>query len=205
MSHGRWDSVKIWSETSTAYILGGGPSLLTMDLTPIHDKHVIGVNNAYRLGDWVDVCWFGDYEWYGLHRLELFKFYGLKVHCCNIDAERPGIKELGRGKPWGIDKRRDYVAWNDNSGASAINLAYHLGVRTVVLLGFDMKFGENRKNNWHEDHKLPPHKDWNPYPKFLRNFPIIKQEADKLGLTILNATPDSALDVFPMVKLEETL
>lgn len=202
-----WTAVRIW-QSSTAYILGGGPSLKSMDLSPLHDKRVIGVNNAYQLGDWVDVCWFGDSQWYDNHRERLEQFPGMRVHCCNRHADRPGTKRIMRGKPVGIDPRPSFIAWNGNSGASAINLAYHFGAKRVVLLGFDMKFGDLGENNWHNDHKLPSRKGrhpWDPYPGFLKNFPDIKRDADRLGFEIFNATPDSALDVFPKVKLEEVL
>ena len=54
-----WNPPQIWKD-QTAFILGGGPSLKDADLDLIHDRRVIGVNNAYQLGSWVDVCWFGD-------------------------------------------------------------------------------------------------------------------------------------------------
>ena len=58
-SHEMWKPPKIW-KGGTAYIIGGGPSVNDADLSLIHDRRVIGVNNAYSLGGWVDVCWFGD-------------------------------------------------------------------------------------------------------------------------------------------------
>jgi hypothetical protein len=36
-------------------------------------------------------------------------------------------------------------------------------------------------------------------------FPAVKKEADKLGLEILNATPDSAIKSFKIVKLEDVV
>ena len=54
-----WIPPQIW-KGQTVFILGGGPSLNEANLDLIHDRRVIGVNNAYQLGSWVDVCWFGD-------------------------------------------------------------------------------------------------------------------------------------------------
>jgi len=50
---------QIWKD-GIAFILGGGPSLNDVDFDLIKNRRIIGVNNAYQLGDWVDVCWFGD-------------------------------------------------------------------------------------------------------------------------------------------------
>ncbi len=50
---------KIWKD-GTAFILGGGPSLNEVNFDLIKNERVIGVNNTYRLGAWVDVCYSGD-------------------------------------------------------------------------------------------------------------------------------------------------
>jgi hypothetical protein len=54
-----WLPPKIW-QNSTAFIIGGGPSIKDLDVTKIQNRRVIGTNNAYQMGDWVDICWFGD-------------------------------------------------------------------------------------------------------------------------------------------------
>ena len=198
-----WTVVDIW-RGSTVYIIGGGPSLKDMDLSIIHNKRVIGVNNAYKLGSWVDCCWWGDGGWWDEHAGSLKNFSGLKVHCCNHHAIRPGTKRVIRGKPLGIEKRHEYISWNHSSGASAVNLAVHLGAKKIVLVGFDMKKDKDGENNWHDDHKrLGP--DWNPYDRFLSVWPHIRRDADKLKIEIINATPDSALTLFPMMNLEDVV
>jgi len=199
---------RVWPD-SDVYILGGGPSLNNANLDLIHDKHVIGVNNAYTLGDWVDVCWFGDARWYGWHCEALKSFKGMIYHCANrIKGQRiDRVKRVGRGKSQGLDRRPEYVAWNRSSGASAINLAYHLGAKRIILLGFDMRKrivdGEERQN-WHKDHKVVGAKA-NPYPRFLQVFRLINIDAKKLGVEILNATPNSSIKDFPIVDLESVV
>lgn len=198
-----WTASKIWKD-STAFILGGGPSVLEADLSLIKNKRVIGVNNAYKLGDWIDICWFGDSDWYEWHKEKLVNFSGMIIHCADRHIERPNTKCLRRGEPNGIDIRPTHVSWNNNSGASAINLAYHLGVKRVVLLGFDMQKTKHGQNNWHNDHpKRNPM--WNPYPQFLKSFDIIKIDAERLNFEIINATENSALTHFPKIPLEKLI
>ena len=198
---------RIW-EGNSAFIIGGGPSIEGMDLSPIHDKRVIGVNNAYQLGPWVDVCYFGDYRWYydknwkGWHRDKLLHFAGMKITRWTKLEKEPGILVLKKGKNLGIDLRPDHIAWNRSSGGSAINLAVHFGVKKIILLGFDMKMKEG-KHNYHDDHdqsKKPPD---TVYKRYLNPFSIIKKELDELNIECLNATPDSAIEVFKKVKLED--
>lgn len=210
-----WAIPPIWKD-KTAYILGGGPSLLGMDLCQglerlLENKRVIGVNNAFRLGSWVDICWFGDAKWFEWNYKELAEYSGLKVTCnpnflTNKKYFGSGILTVGRGKSNGIEIRNEYVAWNRSSGASAINFAYHLGVKRVILLGFDMHSTE-ANHNWHKKHKGKSvnNAKFDPYPRFLKVFSQIKKEADILGMEILNATIESALTAFPMVNIEDVI
>ena len=205
---------RIWPEM-TVFILGGGPSLNDADFSLIQHRRIIGVNNSY--GDpvhnkkgkligykprpWVDICWFGDGRWYSWHIKDLREFSGLIAHCVPRLKNAVGLHSYTRGKPAGIETRQGFVAWNRNSGASAINLAYHLGASRVILLGFDMRRIDDRAN-WHDDHPSPQK---NPYHRFLRLFPKIAKDAGDLGLEIINCTPDSAIDQFPIMTLEAYL
>ena len=196
---GFWPIPKIW-DGDTVFILGGGPSLNDTNFDLIKDKHVIGVNNAYLLGSWVDICWFGDGRWWGWHADKLKEFPGLIATCCvRLLDKDPRLRVVRRGKPRGIEKKKDQIAWNSNSGGSVINLAYHLGAKRLVLLGYDMRrVGD--KANWHDEHPAP---EKNPYNRFMKRFESIAQDARKLGFEIINATPGSALTYFPMMRLED--
>ena len=195
-----WSAPRIWPG-STVYILGGGPSLLNNDLTLIHKERCIGVNNSVFLGDWVDICWFGDVKWWNWHKARLRDYKGLIVTCNMKMRKWKRMKTLSRGKPQGIDERATHVSWNRNSGASAINLAYHFGASRVVLLGFDMQ-RVNDKKNWHDDHKEKRH---DPFPRHLRPFGQIARDAMSLDLEIINATPGSAIKQFPIMSLNNLI
>ena len=212
-----WAPPKLW-ENQTAYILGGGPSLLGMDYCLglkrlLKDKRIIGVNNAFKFGSWVDICWFGDEKWFRWNFKELAKYPGLKVTCnpgLVKEAAKHHILVMERGKSDGIEKKEGYVAWNRSSGASAINFAYHLGVKRIVLLGFDMHSSNGNGNinhNWHKEHRgiSVKNPNFDPYGRFLKPFKQIKKEADILGLEILNATIGSGLTAFPMINIKDVI
>jgi hypothetical protein len=178
-----------------------------MDFTPLHSQRVIGVNQAYKLGPWVDVCYFGDCGWYALNSPQIRGYAGLKITSCGRCPEKgwPDVHRVRRTKQHGIESdHRDAIAWNNNSGASAINVAYWLGAKRIVLLGFDMHLDRAGKKNWHADYRG---EQVTPaiFEKHLRGFPQIARDAGQLGIEILNATPDSAVTVFPMVKLEDVV
>lgn len=210
---GWWTVPPIW-KGGTVYIIGGGPSLLDMDLTPLHDTahRVIGVNNAFALGPWVDVCYFGDCRWWDRNKDELKDFPGLVVSSCNRKAPwmPRWVKQLKRNhKTIGITHGADSISWNNNSGASAINLAVQLGAKKIVLIGFDMQVKEgapNKGHNWHDRHERFHTPAENIYAhRFLKSFGVLAQDLEAAGVECVNATPGSKLTVFPMVKLEDVV
>lgn len=189
----------------TVYIIGGGPSINDLDLGPLKEKRTIGVNVAFKHYPWVDVVYFGDCSLYTALKDDLLLYRGLKLSSCGrVPAKGwPGVKRVSRGRPSGIEtSRRDRIAWNSCSGSSAINIAYWLGAKRIVLLGFDMRRVEKKKN-FHGDY---PHEDPNlsPFKRYLRHFPKIATDAKRLGIEILNCSDVSLIEQFPKVKLEDT-
>ena len=139
---------EIW-KGGTAFILGGGPSLSKVNLDSIKNRNIIAVNNSYgypvfgrgrKSGDgwleqteryishdWVDIVWFGDGVWFDRHRIFLKDFKGIIAHCApRIGSKNiPGLVFYKRSmeKAFGIEKDKKRIAWNKNSGSSAINFA----------------------------------------------------------------------------------
>jgi len=58
----------------------------------------------------------------------------------------------------------------------------------------------NGKHHYHDYYKKQPRNDI--YSRFMMHFEAIAKETD---VTILNANPDSALNCFPKVRLEDIL
>lgn len=189
------------------------PSAYSPYLKPIHNKHVIAVNNAYQIGSWINVVFFGDCAWYLLHRLSLSKFPGLKVTSCKRFLKKPskkadGIKYLTRDTSHrlGISNNPKQISWNSNSGAAAINLAVHFGAKRITLLGFDMNLDGNKVSHWHGSHKKLGEKVIiPPFKRHLKGFPVIAEDAKQLGVEILLVGSDSAIEVFPKVLLADVI
>jgi len=226
-----WTVPRIW-DGGTCFIIGGGDSMPRQfgvpqdviakvqsgELRPaayspymeaIHGRRSIAVNNAYLIGEWMDAMFFGDCGWHLQHRVNLARWRKLKVTCCPKFANRPleemeGIKYLIKDSSnrLGLTTKRRMVSWNHNSGAAAINLAVHLGATRVVLLGFDMSLGHRGASHWHPGHgaRRSP-----PFERHLRGFPDIARDAERLGVEIINACPDSAIEAFPRVELKEVI
>lgn len=207
-----FDSLPRIYEGKTVFVIGGGPSLKHMDLKPIHNRPVLGCNDAFRLGTWVDWLVFADKRWWGWNQDELAKWPNRdRVICCVpqlLDGRPdkwPWLKILRRDEArFGLSTEQDTLCWNRGCGGAAINAAYLLGATRIVLLGFDMRINTAGEHNWHDNHKVKER------PQIYQNsmIPFLKPMSDAMkvtGLQIANATPGSALTLFPMVSLEELL
>lgn len=206
-----WTPPRLW-EGGTAYIIGGGPSVKEEDLSIIKNKRIIGVNDAYKLGPWVDICWFGDWKWWVWNRKDIKANYkGLVVTCCNSNkmmgdpraADDTRIKIMKRAGKHGILKAANLIAWNFCSGSSAINFAYHLGVKRIVLIGFDMQ-RVNGAKNWHDYHHRENF-DEGSYLRYLRVYQHIARDARLLDLEIINTSMVSKIDHFPKMSLGDAV
>ena len=226
-------------EGGECWIIGGGPSMplefgvpehvikgvlsgelplsaYSPFLSPIHGKHVIGINAAFLLGDWIDVIFFGDGRFYFANKKLLDNYHKVKVSCNPNLVRKEGVldvKYLPRsGKhPVGITPRNNSVSWNLNSGAAAISMAYHFGVKRIYLLGFDMQLGEGGVQHWHPHYKKesnpPKQRDPKsaPFDRHKIGFPMIANDARRFGLEIINVNPNSQITVFKRVKLSDVL
>ena len=233
-----WKVPKLW-ENGRCFIIGGGtsmpkqfnvpdeliqqvckekqsPSAYSPYMKSIRNEHIIGINDAYRLGNWVDILFFGDYQWYLSNRSALSKWTGLTVTCAENFVNKPkeameGVKCLARDKnhKYGISLDSTKVSWNGNSGAAAISLAVHLGVKSIYLLGFDMCLVDN-KSHWHNIPKSthPVRKNVShlpPFDKHLIGFPQIAKDAKQMGVDIINLSPISKIEQFPKMQLKDVI
>jgi hypothetical protein len=267
----RWCVPPIW-DGGEVWILGGGASLTTQFGIPddvvkavrdkeaplsayspymeaIHNKHVIAVNVAFMIGEWIDMMFFGDIGIYTGNKHILAKWPGIRITCHDGVRDISWIKYLRRdGKhPKGISPDPNCISWNANSGGSAISVAANAGAKRIILVGFDMtNIGGERhwhnqyegvrdiswikylrrdgkhpkgispdpnKVNGQEQQPPPPPKKRGrfqpPVPfsftKHLLGFPVIAKDAKARGIEIINASPESVIDVFPKCNVKDLL
>ena len=232
-----WQVPQMW-EGGDVWIIGGGPSIpkqfgipdelvkkviegsspasvYSPYMSVLHDKHVIGINVAYLLGDWVDMVFFGDIGFFLKHQVALSNFPGLKVSCHPSTSKYDWVKCTPRDtkRPRGISDNPKMVSWNGNSGAAAISIAANAGAKRIILLGFDMKLDDEKKQHWHDLYGKIANKDKRdprkpihlPFERHLRGFAEIEKDAKRRDIEIINANPDSAITQFKKFTIKELL
>jgi hypothetical protein len=234
-----WEVPRIW-EGGEVWIIGGGPSVTKQFDIPdnivrdvksgisspsvyspymvaIHNKHVIGINVAYLIGEWIDMVFFGDNKFFLPHMEKLAKWPGLKVTCHSGSQNYNWVKFLAHdtSHPRGISPDSKKVSWNANSGSAAISVAANAGAKRIILLGFDMTLNGSGDQHWHKlyrgeptavrSRRRPPPAKLPAFGKHMMGFPIIAKDARTRGIEIINASPDSIIKEFPKMTVKEIL
>jgi hypothetical protein len=185
----------------TAVICASGPSLTAEDVEYCRGKaRTIVINSTYQIAPWADVLYAADRRWWQWHKGAM-DFKGLKY-----SLERPdpafGVVTLTATGDRGLAHEPHTLRTGRNSGYQAINLAKHLGVSRIVLLGYDMQTTDTGKQHWHEDHPGNPRMNfaqWLPY------FQSLVGPLQAAGVAVVNCTRATALHCFPRAALEVTL
>jgi hypothetical protein len=156
------------------------------------EKHiVIAVNSSYGIAPWAD--------------------YLFAMDNCFWSVKIADIKSVFKGRlvTSSTTYKGDRVEFAPcqnpgNSGAGAIGFAHYLGIKKIILLGYDCKYGEKGKRHFFGDH--PPKMNGNAGS--IGAWPgQFAQLARKLmrECVILNASRVTALKCFTTIDLETAL
>lgn len=186
---------------ATVFILGGGPSLRGFDFSLLAGLRTIAVNQAALHVVEQDMLYFTDANWYE-GNAELCRTWRGIAFTGSRAAKRmcPSLRRVLFNP--GNTFEPGLVRQGRSSGHNATALAVTLGARLIVLLGFDMRT-EGSRSHFHDKYR---NNDGAMYAReFIPSFDGWDRGARALGVTILNATPGSALEEFRKVDLADVL
>src|SRR6266567_7879059 len=193
-----WIPEREW-EGEDAFLIGGGPSLDRFDFSQLEGLNTIGCNDAFRLGNIIQICIFGDRMWWERNKHNLEYFSGRLV------TNAPGL--LGYNLPNVLKMTRavhglhsgSVLGWNYSTGAMAINLAVSLGASGIFLLGYDLVNKQGR-SHWHTYNPKTIRED--SYDRFLMGFKKVKECLPE-GVRVVNVTDGSSrVDCFEKIDFE---
>lgn len=219
-----WSIPRDW-DGETCFILGGGLSLKSVDVSVLRGRRTIAINNAGLAGSspcapWADVHFWHDDRWFRQWVVNDKRRLTNTGHACRVTVQLPGdsctadlaarsavveaARELNvetvereKDKPFSTYPTR---LAGVHSGDRAINLAALKGAARIVLLGFDMK----PTGQWHGEHEKPSRSE-NYATRFMPALRRMSAPLCAYGVEVLNATEDSALDCFPKISLKDVL
>lgn len=195
---------EIW-KGETVYIIGGGPSLKDFNWNGLLGKKTIAINKAFYTYPNADILYWTDGRFYNWYKEDIDKFKGLKY---TITPTNPVISEsinvLKRGQKLGLEKERDTLSHGNNGGYAAINLAYHLGAKRIVLLGYDMG-NDGQRSHFHEGYPTHATGDKIYTSQFIPAIESLAPLLKNSGVEIYNASMTSRLTVFPKITFDKAL
>jgi hypothetical protein len=195
-----WRVEPLW-KGDVGYIIGGGTSLLEQNLELLKDRNVIAINSSYVAVPWAQYVVFADMRWFLHHRKALMNFGGKIISCSTSATGPPQILTMIRKTTPGLATDTHTLMVKNTTLTAAMNLAVHLGVAKIVLLGIDQKAGPDGKIHHH-----PPH-PWKPTADCWRrqqtDLPKAAEDLTQMNIECVNASPGSALTLWPIVRLED--
>jgi len=185
-------------KNETVFIIGGGPSLIGFDFKRLSGKNVIAINKAIFSMPFYDnvVAYFSDYRFYQWYINEL-KSIKCTKYTIGLKVPKEDAITLKNSGKFGFDLRNGYIRNGGNSGYAAINLAIHLGVNRIVLLGYDM-VKVNNETHFHggySDKNECVKQTTQIYQKFSEPFAGITDFMQTHGIEIYNTSNISTLNI----------
>lgn len=202
-----WSVPRLY-DGATVYCLGSGPSLAAIDPACLRGRPVVTCNSAALWAKplWGARCHALFYHGHHIraHEDEWRKLQGAGGIVVTIDhsVETPGVRHLESKPGTGLCRDVNALANGLSCGHGAVNLAYHLGADRIVLLGYDMRVCRGGHTHWDGRAVQQP---WKYATHFARAFHKIAADLRETGISVLNATPHSALETFPRINLADAL
>lgn len=191
-------------------VIASGPSMLHVDMQHVQEAadrgwRVLTVNNAWKLAPRAHVHYAADLCWWDAYAGEC-RAAGQRWTADHHAAARYGLRRITCRSGIGLCRTPGQVYAGGNSGYQAINLAYHLGMRHGILLGFDMRRQQGEPGHFDGEHPEPMiSAPENQIAAWLARFPALARDLRHEGVAVVNCTPGSALDCFPAMTLQEAI
>jgi hypothetical protein len=191
--------------TETIIILASGPSVTKKQIRQTKGHQLMTINNMCFAAPWAQRHYAGDYRWW-------LAYHSRCVIPAKYTLSQQAATEFGlicAGMAMNRDNvhsdRLGYIGKSGNGGMQAVNLAYLLGYRRIILVGFDHQHTGGKAHN-HPDHP----EGWpnaEGVEVWQEKSPIIAKSIMATGVEIINCTRKTAIpaDAIPQMTLTEAL
>lgn len=185
----------------TVCVMASGESLTHEDADAVRAAGIpcVAINNTFRRAPWSWALYAADTAWWKHEdNLDAHGFDGLKISVEKIN----GVHQLQNSGTTGFDPNPSSLRTGGNGGYQGVHLMAHTGASRILLLGFDMR----GTSHWHGMHPAPlRNTDPEHYPAWIERFKALDAALKARGIEVINCTPGSALNVFPMASLADCL
>lgn len=188
----------------TCFIVAGGTSVEQAPLERLRGRRIIVINSSYERVPFADILFFADARWWQIHRWRPpYREFAGRIATTSPNVHEARVHRLQRSNPPGLAPDCSTVVMRRTSVAASINLAAHLGVERIVLIGVDGRAGADGRTHHHLPHPwLPPP---NVFAEQLEDLAGIAKPIADRGIAVVNASPGSAIALWPAAALGDIL
>lgn len=192
-----------------AIIIAGGPSLVGFDWRQLKGLNTIAVNRAYEVVPDAKMLWWTDAAFFRWHREALLAHAApvkATVDLCYLPGEiPPEVHAYRQTGARGFDPTPGCVRHGNNATYAAMHVAAgDCQAAALILLGVDMKYSADRRSHWHKGHGVE-HFEKCFASVMLPFFPFLVSPLAERNVQVVNASPDSALRLWPRCTIQEGL
>lgn len=184
--------------------LASGPSQHASDIELVRKirEHVtvVAINNQIFAAPWADILYTCDSSWLR-HYDDRIQSTARRISP-DVPAAQFGARVIAMEAGDGLG--RSAIRSGNNSGYQALNYGFLCGMRHAILLGYDMKWSADGKRHNHADHPSPLGNFGVP-TMCQRKFPALAKDLAAEGVSVINASRETALDCFPRAPLRVAL
>lgn len=192
------------------FIIGGGPSInhIHLDMRKAYqDEMTIGVTKAYSILTPNFLVWTDAYFW-NTYMGDIAQLKCTKI-CPTTSVSVPiadqyGITVFQKGPKTAPLIQNEFNGLNirNNSGVTALRMAYIMGFNPIYLVGIDMNNDDTRKGitHFHDDYKKDNIKRYDKtctadhYDSFYTYFEQTIREISKRGVSVISCSSTSRLN-----------
>lgn len=205
----------------TIACIGTGPSLTLSQVEAVRARGfaLFGCNNVHQVVPDLQVLFATNAQWWDYY---WGRDDGPRMHACekwtnNLEsAERYRLNYIRSWNAPGLSTNPRRIHHGHSSGFCLLNLAFLAGAKRIILLGYDMRYAADYDGRERKIGSNPRHY-FGEYNSALQHWPkvsvrdgvhveLIKQyeAVAKQGFVeIVNCSPDSALNCFPALNIDE--
>ncbi len=191
----------------TVFVIAGGPSVESVDLTRLRGHRVVVVNSSYLSYGDADVLLFTDVRWWRIHSSRVRGAFNGEVVTIipPKNALYDGLSVYNRQRSGGISTDPTRLAWWHTSVTSTLNYVALKGAARIGTLGLDGKDALDKR--WH--HEPHPTQWGSGHPrKYEMHGEALRSQVAPLramGVEVYNLNPDSAHKMFQFASLNDLL
>lgn len=203
----------LFSASEPVFVVGCGTSIrdaVFPNWRKLSKRQLVVTNMAAAFFPQAAVHCTIDGGWWSAHPEMAREFSGLRCVAVEHLSRLPHTRQRGQHDEIFFDRVKGAFCLNPRglagsfSGHAAINLAYHLGAREIVLLGFD-GYRAGAPLHWYGSRVAEESETGPQFDGYARQMGALADAGQKAGVEILNASPGSKLSCFARVKLEVLL